>query len=128
MLLIVIVVVIVGLAAGALVNALADDLPQHRSPQLPHYADGTPRPPIAWSGILAFVSGKRSSPNGAKLSWRYPLAEILTIGGMLLAMYRADRDPHMTTIQAIFWLIYVAIFVLVIVIDVEHRLILFSVM
>jgi leader peptidase (prepilin peptidase) / N-methyltransferase len=128
MLLSVIVVIIIGLAAGALVNALADDLPQHRSPRLPHYPDDTPRPPIAWSGILAFLTGKRSSPGGAKLSWRYPLAEILTTGAMLLAVYRADNDPHITAIQVIFWLIYMAIFALVIVIDVEHRLILFSVM
>ena len=119
--------VLIGLIAGVIVNALADDLPMRESPQLPHYSDGTTRPPLAWSGIIAFLSGKRTAANGAKLSWRHPLAELLTIALMILTANRADTLSDFDTLQLVFWLIYVAIFVLITVIDIEHKLILFVV-
>ncbi|MFO7320199.1 MAG: prepilin peptidase [Chloroflexota bacterium] len=117
-----------GWLAGGVVNALADDLPHHRSPRLPHYPDGTPRPLVAWLGTLAFLTGKRCSPSGSCLSWRYPLAEIVTAIAFVVAASVASNDPEMTELQLLFWLIYMAIFVLVVVIDVEHKLILFAVM
>lgn len=116
----------VGIIAGGVVNALADDLPQRRRPRLPHYPDDTPRQMIAWLGITAFLSGNRASPNGAKLSWRYPLTELLTAGLMVLTVIVAP-ERGADALQTAFWLIYMAIFVLITVIDVEHRLILFNV-
>lgn len=123
-----IVVGLIGIIAGGLVNALADDLPQRRNPARPHYPDGTVRPLVAWLGITAFLFGKRASPDGARLSWRYPLSEIATALLMILTLLAtSDGDPKASDLQLIFWLIYMAIFVLITVIDMEHKLILFVV-
>jgi prepilin signal peptidase PulO-like enzyme (type II secretory pathway) len=127
----IVLVFLIGIVAGGVVNALADDLPKRRRPQLPRYPDDTPRPLIAWLGITAFLFGKRASPNGAKLRWRYPLTEIATALLMVLVVVVTEDDRNveqtMDTLQFIFWLIYMPIFVLITVIDLEHRLILFVV-
>jgi hypothetical protein len=130
------------------------------------YPDGTPRPPVAWSGILAFLTWQRSpaipapdknrergelpefedeakteevaepvpedakpknTPIGPVLSWRYPLTEILSIVLMIITVNAALTEPRMSLLQLVFWMIYIAIFVLIIVIDIEHKLILFVV-
>ncbi len=152
-----IVVVLIGLLAGGVVNVLADDLPLRRPVRLPRYVspqkkrivrhevagvddpqafarqDDEPRPPIAWLGITAFLTGNRVSPQGVKLSWRYPLTELLTAGLMaltLIASQQINQNPDQGSVdllQLIFWLVYMAIFALIIVIDVEHKLILFVV-
>lgn len=152
-----------GLVAGGIVNVLADDLPLRRAPRLPRYvpeakkraihipvedaqgnditqefveADDEPRPPLAWLGLTAFLFGKRESSDGqVKLSWRYPLTEILTIGLMVITVLAIDYinvnvepgEPTIGTLQTIFWMLYMAIFALIIVIDIEHKLILFIV-
>ncbi len=127
----IILVFLVGIVAGGIVNALADDLPKRRRPRLPRYPDDTPRPLIAWLGITAFLLGKRTSPSGARLRWRYPLTEIATALLMVLVVMVTEDDRSveltMNTLQFIFWLIYMPIFVLITVIDLEHRLILFVV-
>lgn len=124
---IVLIAGLVGLLVGGLINALADDLPRYRRPRLPHYPDGTLRPLIAWWGITAFLTGSRTSPNGVKLSWRYPLTEILTAVLMMLTVLATADNRDMTTPQLVLWLVYMALFVLITVIDIEHRLILFVV-
>jgi prepilin signal peptidase PulO-like enzyme (type II secretory pathway) len=125
------ILAIIGLFAGGVVNALADDLPQRRRPRLPHYPDGTPRPFLAWLGITAFLFSKRRSPNGVRLGWRYPLTEIGTAALMIVValVTEDDRsiDRTMNVLQFGFWLIYMPMFVLITVIDLEHRLILFVV-
>ncbi len=118
---------LIGFLAGIAVNALADDLPLRRRPTLPHYPDGTPRSFIAWSGLLAFLTGKRASPNGAKLTWRHPLAELATIILMVVTVVVTHNDPEVSSLQLVFYLVYMAVFVLITVIDIEHRLILFVV-
>jgi prepilin signal peptidase PulO-like enzyme (type II secretory pathway) len=126
-----IIVGIIGLLAGGIVNALADDLPHYRRPRLPHYPDGTPRSVKAWLGISAFALGMRASASGSKLSRRYPLTEIGTALLMLLTLMVAETstgDRTVSSLQLVFWLTYMAIFVLITVIDLEHKLILFSVM
>ena len=128
-----VIMAILGILIGGLVNALADDLPHDRALSLPKYPDGTPRPFIAWLGITAFLFGKRTSPNGSKLTWRYPLAEIATAFLMVLTLTRqapitADgSNQAVSDLQLIFWLIYMPLFVLITVIDIEHKLILFVV-
>lgn len=124
MLLNLVIVSLIGLLAGGVVNALADDLPHHRRPTRPRYPDGAPRP---WLGILAFLTGKRVSPSGARLSWRYPIVEIATPLLMIIAMLATAEDADVSSLQLIFYLIYMALFVLITVIDIEHRLILFAV-
>ncbi len=116
-----------GIIAGAVVNALADDLPQRRPVRLPHYPDDTPRPVSAWSGLMAFLLGQRTSASGARLSWRYPLTELLTAGLMVLTVYVSQSRTDVSTLQTVFWCIFMAALVLITVIDVEHRLILFVV-
>ncbi|MEP7290393.1 MAG: A24 family peptidase [Chloroflexota bacterium] len=126
MLLTLIVITLMGIVAGGVINLLADDLPRNRRVSFPpRYPDGTPRPPIAWLGITAFLFGKRQSPGSAKLRWRYPLTELLTAGLMIITVLVTSDDPAMTMLQFTFWLIYMAIFTLITVIDLEHRLILF---
>lgn len=128
MLVLIIVVFIIGILAGGVVNVLADDLPKRRAPQFPpRYPDDTPRPPTAWFGVTAFLFNQRTAPNGEKLRWRYPATELLTAGLMVLTVLATSDDPAMTPIQLVFWLIYMAIFALITVIDLEHRLILFVV-
>lgn len=122
------VVTLIGFLAGGLVNALADDLPKRRALQWPpRYADGSPRPITAWLGLTAFAFGQRAGADGRRLTWRYPLTELLTGGLMLLTLVATQDDPKMTTLQLAFWLIYMAIFALITIIDLEHRLILFVV-
>jgi leader peptidase (prepilin peptidase)/N-methyltransferase len=128
MLLTILIIIIIGLFAGAIINVLADDLPHYRRPTTPRYADGARRPLIAWLGILAFVTGKRASPEGAALSWRYPVAEVATVAGMLIALLVKNARTDVSDTQLIFWLIDIIIMVLVTVVDIEHKLILFSVM
>jgi prepilin signal peptidase PulO-like enzyme (type II secretory pathway) len=123
-----IVVAFIGIIVGGGVNLLADDLPNKRSLRFPpRYPDGLPRPPIAWFGITAFLFGKRAAPDGSKLHWRYPATELLTAGLLILTLLATSDDPNMTPLQLVFWLIYMAIFSLITVIDLEHRLILFVV-
>ncbi|GIL12258.1 MAG: prepilin peptidase [Chloroflexi bacterium] len=117
----------IGLLAGGVVNVLADDLPHYRLPRLPRYPDGARRPVVAWLGVGAFLSGRRASPGGVKLSWRYPLAEIASALAMLFTYAIKHDASDVSDLQLIFWLAYMPIFVLITVVDIEHRLILFSV-
>lgn len=124
--LIVIFAGLAGLLVGGLLNVLADDLPHRRSPRRPHYPDGSARPVSAWLGVGAFLTGQRSpsgeSAESARLSWRHPLVEIvLALGYMGLVIGYAD-EPNVP-----YWFVYLAILLLITVIDVEHRLILFAV-
>jgi leader peptidase (prepilin peptidase)/N-methyltransferase len=127
MLIPIIIIVLAGLIAGGLINVLADALPQRVAVKSPQYPDGTPRPIAAWLGVTAFLSGKRVSASGAKLGWRYPLVEVATVAGMLLTYFIKVNEPKVDTLQLICWLAYIAIFVLITVIDLEHKLILFIV-
>jgi prepilin signal peptidase PulO-like enzyme (type II secretory pathway) len=127
MLVAIILVGLLGIAAGAVINLLADELPERRPLRPPRYPDGAPRPSIAWSGITAFLLGKRTSPNGFSLPWRHPLTEIATAALMIVTLLVVQDDPQMTPLQFAYWLAYMAIFVLITVIDLEHRLILFVV-
>jgi len=115
---------LLGVLVGGLINVLADDLPARDRPRPPHYPDGTPRPRSAWLGLSAFLTGQRHPPGApsARLSWRYPLVELVTaLAYVVLALGYAD-EPSVWA-----WFVYVAVLLLITVIDVEHRLILFVV-
>ena len=142
--LIVLIIAILGILAGGLINALADDLPYRRNPALPTYPDGTPRPAKAWLGITAFLFGLRTPPQNTsvekqesreryydgepKLGWRYPITEIATAILMVATYILIGNKPDVSSLQLVIWLIYMAIFMLINVIDIEHKLILFVVM
>lgn len=134
---------ITGILVGGVINALADDLPARRNPRLPHYPDGTPRPPSAWLGLTAFLSGQREprkrdrrsratspdpaenpagSTSPARLRWRHPLVEIVMGASYAVLVLSYYGEARLWAYFA-----YVAILVLIAVIDIEHRLILFVV-
>jgi leader peptidase (prepilin peptidase)/N-methyltransferase len=111
--------ILLGLLAGAVINWLADDLPERYRPRPPHYPDGTPRPFVS---LIGFARGKRTSASGVKLSPRYPLVEI---GMMILYGYIALAYP--VALRSVFWFGAIFILMLITVIDLEHRLILYVV-
>lgn len=109
---------------------------------LPVYPDGTPRPISTWLGLSAFALGKRlpdtPQPDAVRsrehrapdmtLSWRHPLTELVTALFFALAVIASDNIAGMNTAQYLINFVYMAIFSLIIVIDMEHKLILFVVM
>jgi len=115
---------IVGLAAGVFVNLLADSLPTVRRLQLPACGVcGQVRTRVAWSGVLAFVSGRRRCPHcGTALPYRHLLVELAMPSLFLFCGLRTG--PSVTTFLNAF---YVTSLVTVLVTDIEHRLILHAV-
>ena len=136
---------LLGFIVGVIINILADDLPNRKNPSLPHYPNGAPRSGLAWSGLLAFLTGQREGEAieysdeeererglsleeianlayDTHLGWRHPLVEVgmaaIFAGLVLLA-------PDTT--RLFIWFVYLSILMLVTVIDLEHRLILFVV-
>lgn len=118
---------VLGILIGGVVNALSDDLPKRRTPRLPHYPDGTPRPVAAWWGVTALLTRTDRSPSGVRLKPRYWLTEISLALLFVTTYLVVIDDPRMTFPQFIFMLVYMALFMLITVIDLEHRLILFVV-
>ena len=115
---------VIGVAAGAIVNWLADTLPERKPFAFPAYPDGSVRVPIAWSAVGARLSGRWRSIGETPhaLTWRSLLVEI---GLAALFGYLAAVNP--IGLRLIFWLIDAAILMLITVIDLEHRLVLLSV-
>ncbi|MGD8625393.1 MAG: A24 family peptidase [Anaerolineae bacterium] len=122
---------LLGLAVGVAINLLADQLPRwrrvRRAPFCTHKKCDAPRPYRAWSGLLAYASRQtRCSQCGTRLPWRHLLTEVGTAALFAFLWHR-----YGTTQEWVFlvpYTVYSAIFVLVIVIDMEHKLILNVVM
>src|SRR5258708_25546174 len=117
MVLFAIIAALLGIPVGALINALADDLPDTDRVSKPHYSDGTPRPVTAWSGILAYLTGHQSGPDGKRLSWRQPVTELVTA-----IVFGITGWINGFSALTIFWLGIMAILILITVIDLEARL------
>ncbi|MFQ5943583.1 MAG: prepilin peptidase [Anaerolineales bacterium] len=119
-----VIIAVVGYFSGVLVNALADSLPRSRAIERPLCREcGAPRRSLAWSGLTAYLTGKQdceycSSPIG----FRAPIVEMVAILWPLV-LYLIDPSP------LFLWPTFLlsTYFLLVIVIDYEHRLILFVV-
>jgi prepilin signal peptidase PulO-like enzyme (type II secretory pathway) len=107
----------------------------------PAYADGTLRPVTAWLGLSAFLLGQREPVHpqpdeirarphheSSELSWRHPLTEIMSVIFFVLAAMTAPHIDGMNMAQYLLNFVYMALFALIIVIDIEHKLILFVVM
>ncbi len=112
---------LVGLIAGSIVNILADSLPERMSPQRPYCLQcGHVH---SWSGWLAIgrrLWGKGKCPNcGAPVRWRAIIVEASTT--ILFALLPSlIANPVNLTVNSF----YIATLILVIVIDLEYRLIL----
>ncbi len=117
----IIVVAILGLACGIFVNLLADNLPRRQPVQASHcLACGAPRRTVNWIAGLAFLRFKRRCPYcESRRAWRDVLVEFSLIF-VAIWLYARDSTP------GVFWpaLIVATIFTLIVVIDIEHRLIL----
>jgi len=111
-----------GLLMGAFINLCADQLPRRRrlsgAPFCPYCNQS--RPLWAWISTIAYLAFKPNCRQcGAPISWRHPITELATA---LLFAFIWQR--YGLTIYLLLYSIYSAIFVLVVVIDLEHRLIL----
>ena len=120
---------LLGFVIGALINLLADQLPRwrrlRRAPFCPYC--GEPRPPWAWSGTLAYLRFKPQCQHcGAPISWRHPLVELGTAGLFALLWHLYGRSQPSALL--IPYTVYSSILMLVLVIDLEHKLILNVVM
>ena len=125
-----VILVISGFLAGVLINWLADELPLYRVPQYPKFMNGQPRPLTQVSGLITIIMNRTLVLNPL----RYVLVEIGTPIAFVLVWHRIQwlqqyaTNLEVNNVQGILWMIYLVIFILVIVIDIEHRLILYSVM
>lgn len=111
-----------GYLSGILVNALADSLPRSNTFERPRCSQcGAPRDVLAWSGLLAYVTRRKSCAYcGSTRNIRAPIVELVAVGWPLV-LYWIDPRPE------VFWPTFILsiYFLLIIVIDFEHRLILF---
>jgi leader peptidase (prepilin peptidase) / N-methyltransferase len=116
-----ILIVLLGFGLGILINALADSLPVWRRPRSPRCRScGGPRPLSAWSALAGMVAGgNRCRYCGAGRGMRAVTIELAAMFGAI-ALYLRDPAawPLATGIVAGF------IFLLIAIIDLEHRLIL----
>ena len=116
---------LLGLLVGGLVNRLGSDLPVRRSLTCPHcpYC-GQERPWWQWFALPAYLIGRAGCPYcGAPISLRHPLVEIgLAVAYSYLWIVLAP------SIKLVLYLTYSTIFALILITDLEHRLILNVVM
>ena len=133
------ILAIVGILAGGVVNVLADDLPLSRAPRVPRFPDGSVRPLLAWLGITAFLLNLRRSrragtkqpflersdhPQNAKasaLGWRHPLTELITAALVLVLYVGANPQAGEVAVSDWMWIAYAALYVLIGIVDIEHR-------
>lgn len=117
---------LIGWLVGALINHAADKLPHRASlDQAPRCAFcDTPRAPAAWSAVLGYISGRRLCLGcGAPLPLRAVLVEVLTPAVFVGLLWRYGPSVHLGLLS-----LYSAILILVVITDLEHRLILNVVM
>ncbi|MFQ6102479.1 MAG: prepilin peptidase [Anaerolineae bacterium] len=118
---VVVLFVLLGLLVGGLVNQLSSDLPARRSPTRPHcpYC-GRDRSWWQWLSLPAYLVGRIQCPScGAPISLRHPLTEI----GLAVA-YGYLWVVLNPSVKLALYLVYSAIFALILIIDIERRLIL----
>lgn len=118
-----------GILVGALVNLCADELPRwrrlRRAPFCPYCEE--PRPAWSWVSVLAYLRFRPECQHcGAPISWRHPIVELGTAVLFAFLWYWYGYGENAALL--VLYTAYSAIFVLVVVIDLEHKLILNVVM
>ena len=110
-----------GLMLGIVINALADSLPLSRKLKRPSCREcAAPRPWYAWSGIVDYLVRRgRCHYCQSTRSWRAPVTEAIAT---LAALALSNRFGSSLS----FWsaVIVTSVFLLILIIDLEHRLIL----
>jgi leader peptidase (prepilin peptidase)/N-methyltransferase len=117
----IILLVCLGLLVGGLVNQLGSDLPARRGLTRPHcpYC-GQDRPWWQWLALPSYLIGRIKCPYcDASIGIRHPLVEI----GLAVA-YGYLWILLGPSVRFVFYLIYSAIFALILVTDIERKLIL----
>jgi leader peptidase (prepilin peptidase)/N-methyltransferase len=112
---------LLGWALGVVVNALADALPAHRLPGWPRCrACSAPRPRVALSGLVGLLSGAgRCAYCGTARGARPPIVElVLSFGTVALGL------AYPVPTRFVSALAISTVFLLIVVTDLEHRLIL----
>ncbi len=121
----VVLIAIIAILVGGGINVLADDLPYGRLPRRPRYDDGSLRPFYCWLGVTAFLFEiKRAKPPYSELNWRKPLTELALAGLVVTMQLATGEDASVPVGHRLIWQAYVAAFVLLAVVDLEHRRIL----
>ncbi|MDX1662589.1 MAG: A24 family peptidase [Candidatus Promineifilaceae bacterium] len=115
---------LIGLVVGGVINLLADDLPQRMRPRQPRCIDCRhPYAPPAWLALgQRFLGGGRCPNCGLPTRRRALLVEV-GMAALFAALPLLIERP----VTRIFAALYVTILILIIVTDLEHRLILHAV-
>lgn len=109
-----------GLLVGGLINALADDLPLREKPQRPHCPRcGHKFHPGRWLGLFRKFRGGSCPQCGQPTRRRE-----LTVEGGTTILFAALPWLITPAVDLVIYTIYISILILIIVIDLEHRLIL----
>ncbi|MBN1315267.1 MAG: prepilin peptidase, partial [Anaerolineales bacterium] len=113
--------IILGIFIGGLVNIFADDLPIREKPHTPHCnACSHPYRPSKWLGLIRLVGGGICPACDDKESRRSMLVEL----GMALAYVVLWNRHNALSLHLIANGVYFAVLVLIMITDLEHRLIL----
>lgn len=117
--------ILLGILVGLLVNLLADSLPLRRAPDVPRCpACREIRPLRAWLGVAALLSGQRHCPAcNEPLPYRHVIIEV-TLSLAYSYLWMRYLGSHLTVIEFPIFSLYLTVFALVVVIDLEHRLVL----
>ena len=110
-----------GVLIGGVVNQLGSDLPARRSPTKPHCAYcGQERPWWQWLGVSAYLARRVGCPScGAPVGLRRPLVEVGL--GLAFGYLWVIIGP---SVALVVYMLYSIIFALVLITDIERRLIL----
>lgn len=111
---------VVGILAGGLINVLSDDLPARVRPRIPHCPRcGHEYHPTRWLGLSQKILGGKCPECDLPTRNRAIIVELST--ALLFMVLPIFIEPIS---DIVIYSIYVGVLILVIVIDLEHRLIL----
>jgi prepilin signal peptidase PulO-like enzyme (type II secretory pathway) len=114
------IMAVIGLLVGGLINVLADDLPDRVSPELPHCPRcGHIHSPSSWLAVARLFQGGACPSCGMRTRRRAILAELSTaLIFALMPLWIASP------LDLAIYCIYMAVLILIVIIDLEHRLVL----
>jgi leader peptidase (prepilin peptidase)/N-methyltransferase len=113
---------LVGLLVGGIINILADDLPLRRRPRVPHCREtGDAFPPHLWLAVTRRLTTRGRCPDCGEPDGARPVLTELGTAVTFGLLWLMDGG---LSVQLIITAIYFGIFILILITDMEHRLIL----